>query len=81
MGSVLFAQNKPEEAFAAFNHAVELDPKRIESYMSLARFYIVTKDQPTRKRPLNGQFPINNNSAMTHTEYGKFLVQLIACRG
>src|ERR1044072_5891819 len=33
MGSVLFAQNKKQEAFAELNHAVELDPKRVESYL------------------------------------------------
>ncbi|MFN2577925.1 MAG: tetratricopeptide repeat protein, partial [Pyrinomonadaceae bacterium] len=44
MGSVLFAQDKKTEAFAELNHAVELNPKRVESYLSLARFYVLTRD-------------------------------------
>ncbi|MCM3874108.1 MAG: tetratricopeptide repeat protein [Pyrinomonadaceae bacterium] len=75
MGSILFAQNKPEEALARFNRAVEIDPKRIESYMSLARFYIVTKDLANAEGTLKRALAINNTSAMAYTEYGKFLIQ------
>jgi tetratricopeptide (TPR) repeat protein len=74
-GSVLFAQNKPEEALVSFNKAVDLDPKRIESYMSLARFYIVTKDMVNAEGTFKRALAINDNSAMTHTEYGKYLIQ------
>ncbi|MBA2527566.1 MAG: tetratricopeptide repeat protein [Pyrinomonadaceae bacterium] len=75
MGSILFAQNKREEALAAFNRAVELDPKRIESYMSLARFYIVTNDPAKAEETFRRALSINSNSALTHTEYGKYLIQ------
>ena len=34
MGSVLFAQNQRDKAFAELNHAIELDPKRVKSYLS-----------------------------------------------
>ena len=44
MGSVLFAQKQKDKAFAELNHAIELDPKRVESYLSMARFYIVTNE-------------------------------------
>src|SRR5436853_7783501 len=44
MGSVLFAQGHKPEAFAELNRAVEIDPKRVESYLSLARFYAQTKE-------------------------------------
>src|SRR6185436_7263898 len=44
MGSVFYAQNNREKALAEFNQAISLDPKRVESYLSLARFYIVTND-------------------------------------
>ena len=44
MGTVLFAKNEKDKAFAELNHAIELDPKRVESYLGLARFYIVTND-------------------------------------
>src|SRR6185503_14951034 len=47
MGSVLFAQDHKPEAFAELNRAIELDPQRVESYLSLARFYAHTKDLGT----------------------------------
>src|SRR5882672_1514269 len=45
MGSVFYAQNQHDKAFAEINHAIELDPKRVESHLSLARFYIVINDK------------------------------------
>ncbi|CAN5805263.1 MAG: tetratricopeptide repeat protein [Pyrinomonadaceae bacterium] len=74
-GSVLYAQNKRDEARASFIHAVEIDPKRIESYMSLARFYIVTRDSAKVEETFRRALSINNSSALAHTEYGKYLVQ------
>src|SRR5215510_422938 len=47
MGSVLFQQDRKPEAFAELNRAVEIDPKRVESYLSLARFYVLTSDMGT----------------------------------
>src|SRR6185503_16318204 len=38
MGGVLFAQDQKDKAFAELNHAIQIDPKRVESYLSLARF-------------------------------------------
>ena len=51
MGSVLFAQKQNDKAFAELNHAIELDPKRVESYLSLARFYMVSRT--TSRKPKN----------------------------
>ncbi len=75
MGSVLFAQNKRDEAGAKFNHAVGIDPKRIESYLSLARFYIVTKEPAKAEETFKRALSINNSFALAHTEYGKYLIQ------
>ena len=44
MSSVLFAQGKKDEALAELNRAIEIDPNRSESYLSVARFYMVTND-------------------------------------
>lgn len=74
-GSVLFAQAKPDEAFAELNRAVELDPKRSESYLSLARFHLVNKDPANAEETFKRAISVNNNSALAHTEYGKFLAQ------
>jgi tetratricopeptide (TPR) repeat protein len=74
MGSVLFAQDKKTEAFAELNHAVDLDPKRVESYLSLARYYVLTNDIATGEATYQRAISVAGNSAMAHYEYGKFLV-------
>src|SRR5882724_2875915 len=76
MGSVRFAQNKPDEAFQQLNTAIGLDPKRVESYLGLARYYIVTKDQEKALETYKRAIEINPASPIAHTEYGKYLVQL-----
>ncbi len=74
MGSVLFAQDKKQEAFAELNHAVDLNPKRVESYLSLARFYVLTNDIATAEATYQRAISVSGGSAMAHYEYGKFLV-------
>jgi tetratricopeptide (TPR) repeat protein len=76
MGSVLFAQDKKQEAFAELNHAVELNPKRVESYLSLARFYVLTNDIATAEATYQRAISVSpdGSGAMAHYEYGKFLV-------
>jgi tetratricopeptide (TPR) repeat protein len=76
MGSVLFAQDHRPEAFAELNHAIEIDPKRVESYLSLARFHALTKDLVTAEATFQRAIAVNGASALAHYEYGKFLVQL-----
>src|SRR5690349_19730856 len=44
MGSVYFAQNQKDKAFEELNHAVQLDPNRVESYLSLALFHIANRE-------------------------------------
>ena len=75
MGSVYFAQGKRTEALQELNHAVELNPQRIESYLSLARFYASTNDKDTADATYKRAISVNNNSAMAHYEFGKYLVQ------
>jgi hypothetical protein len=45
MGSILFARKDTEKAFAELNRAIELNPNRVESYLSMARFHIVILDE------------------------------------
>src|SRR5207253_11045863 len=73
MGSVLFAQNHKAEAFAELNRAIEIDPKRVESYLSLARFYVLTKDVAAAETIYQRAISVNSASALAHYEYGKFL--------
>ncbi len=76
MGSVLYARNERDQAFAEINHAIELEPKRVESYLSLARFYIVINDKAKAEETFQRAISVNHNSGLAHTEYGKYLVQL-----
>jgi tetratricopeptide (TPR) repeat protein len=76
MGSVLFAQDHKPEAFAELNRAIELDPQRVESYLSLARFHAHTNDLVTAEATFQRAIAVNGSSALAHYEYGKFLVQL-----
>lgn len=76
MGSVFFAKNERDNSLAEMNRAVELDPKRVESYLSLARFHIVTRDNGKAEETFKRAIAVSNNSGLAHTEYGKFLVQL-----
>lgn len=75
MGSVLFQQDKKPEAFAELNRAVDLDPQRVESYLSLARFYALTNDMTTAESTFQRAIAVKNSSALAHYEYAKFLVQ------
>ncbi len=74
LGSVLFAQDKKQEAFAELNHAVDLNPKRVESYLSLARFYVLTDDIAGAEAIYQRAISVSGGSAMAHYEYGKFLI-------
>jgi tetratricopeptide (TPR) repeat protein len=76
MGSVLFAQDHKTEAFAELNRAIEIDPRRVESYLSLARFHARTNDFTTAESIYQRAISVNGASALAHYEYGKFLVQL-----
>jgi tetratricopeptide (TPR) repeat protein len=76
MGSVLFAQDHKTDAFAELNKAVELDPRRVESYLSLARFHSLTNDLTTAESIYQRAISVNGSSPLAHYEYGKFLVQI-----
>jgi tetratricopeptide (TPR) repeat protein len=73
-GTVMFAHDKRQEAFAALTRAVELNPQRVESLMSLALYHRqlgeMAKAEDVYKRALS----INDRSALVHLEYAKFFV-------
>ncbi|HKG47090.1 MAG TPA: tetratricopeptide repeat protein [Pyrinomonadaceae bacterium] len=75
MGSVLFNQQQKDKAFAELNRAVQLDPNRVESYLSLARFHIVAGEPQKAEELYKRAISVNANLPMAHTEYGKFLAQ------
>jgi tetratricopeptide (TPR) repeat protein len=73
-GTVLFASGKREEALAALNRAVELNPQRIESLLSLALFHRQMNDAAKAEEVYKRALSINDRSALAHLEYAKFFV-------
>ena len=71
--SLLSAQNKPEtEIVGVLNHAIELDPQRIESYLSLARFYMKLDKADEAEKIIVKAISVNDKSALGYLEYGRF---------
>ena len=73
-GTVLYAFGKREEALAALNRAVELNPQRIESLMSLALFHRQVNDPAKAEEVYKRALSINDRSALAHLEYAKFFI-------
>jgi tetratricopeptide (TPR) repeat protein len=75
--SVLRAQDRPrEEILAELNRAIEIDPKRIDSYISLSRFYIGAQMMPEAEATFKRAIAVNDGSSLAHSEYGQYLAQL-----
>ena len=74
-GSLLFADGDRPGALAALQRALELDPRRVETLMSLALYYRqvgdVAKAEETYRRALEA----NDNASIAHLEYARFSVQ------
>ena len=75
MGSVLFAQQQKDKAFAELNQAITLDPNRVESYLSMAKFHVVNKEPEKAEELYKRAISVNANAPLVHTEYGRFLTQ------
>ncbi|MGE3465726.1 MAG: tetratricopeptide repeat protein [Pyrinomonadaceae bacterium] len=73
--SIMAAQGRPdEEVVRAVNEAIDLNPTRIESYISLERLYM------TREKPAEAETAIKRGieaapaAIAGYTEYGRFLM-------
>nr|MDQ3819409.1 tetratricopeptide repeat protein [Acidobacteriota bacterium] len=75
MATVLFARGNRDQSLAELKRAIELNPKRIESILSLARYYTNVQDMGKAEETFKQAIAVNEASAMAHSEYGKFLVQ------
>jgi tetratricopeptide (TPR) repeat protein len=75
--SVLSAQNRPaEEVLAEINRALALDTNRIQTYLSLARFHLNRNDPGKAEETFRKAISINEGSAVAHTQFGTFLVEM-----
>lgn len=72
--SILAAQGKPDtDVVNAVNRAINLNPRRIESYISLERLYTTREKAPEAEAALRKGIDANPASVLGYTEYGRFL--------
>ena len=71
--SLLSAQKKSDkEVLDVLNHAISLDQNRIESYLSLARFYMKTEKSGEAENTIKKAISVNPNLALGYLEYARF---------
>jgi tetratricopeptide (TPR) repeat protein len=72
--SILSAQGKPEkDVVAAVNKAIALDPKRVESYISLERLYVTRENIPEAEAAIKRGIEAAPDAIAGNVEYGRFL--------
>ena len=71
---MLYARGKKDEAEQELKTAVALDPKRVESHLSLAKFLTVMAKMAEAEAEYKQAISANPNSPIAHTEYGKFIM-------
>lgn len=71
--SLLSVQNKPEKEITdVLNRAIEIEPNRIESYLSLARFFMKIEKGSEAEKTIRKAISVNDKSALGYLEYGRF---------
>ena len=78
LANVWAARNGPgdrAEALKKINHAISLDPSRVESYVSLAGFYRLVDDLGKAEETFKRAIQLNDRASLAYAEYGKFLAQ------
>ncbi|HEX8397090.1 MAG TPA: tetratricopeptide repeat protein [Pyrinomonadaceae bacterium] len=72
--SVMTVKNAAtSEIVAQLEKAVSLNPQRVETYLSLARFYISREKTEDAEKTFSRAFAVNEKSAIAHIEYARFL--------
>jgi tetratricopeptide (TPR) repeat protein len=72
--SIFSAQGKTEaEVIEILDQAIALDPKRSESYLSLARFFMSKDKIGQAEDSIKKAIEVNPNAALGYLEYGRFL--------
>ncbi len=72
--SILATQNRPEsEVVAKVTEAIEIDPRRIETYLSLSRYYVSREKVPEAEAAIQKGIEMNPSGAIGYVEYGRFL--------
>ncbi|MCU0238107.1 MAG: tetratricopeptide repeat protein [Pyrinomonadaceae bacterium] len=72
--SLLSRQGKSQkEILEAFNKAVSIEPNRVETYISLSRFYMKLNNAAEAEKTIQKAISVNQNSPLGYAEYGRFL--------
>lgn len=72
--SILAVQNKPEsEVVAKVNEAIAIDPSRVETYISLSRYYVTKEKYADAEAALKSGIEASPMRALGIIEYGRFL--------
>ena len=74
-GTILFAEGDRPRALAELTKAVELNPQRVESLMSLGLYYRQTGDLAKAEEVYQRALALDERSALAHLEYARLLVQ------
>ncbi len=73
--SILAAQDKPDvDVVNAVNNAIALDPKRIESYISLQRLYMTREKAAEAEAAIKRGIAECPDAVAGYIEYGRFLM-------
>ncbi|HSK71283.1 MAG TPA: tetratricopeptide repeat protein [Pyrinomonadaceae bacterium] len=71
--SLLSTQGKPEaEVLAVLNHAISLNLKRTESYLSLSRYFMKQKNTGEAEKAIQQGISLGENKMLGYLEYGRF---------
>ncbi len=73
--SILASQNRPEsEVVRKIEQAIGTDPKRIETYISLSRYYMTKEKAAEAEAAIQRGITADPTKALGMTEYGRFLM-------
>lgn len=73
--SIMAAQGRSDaDVVAAVQKAINLDPARIESYISLERLYMTRDKAPEAEAAIKRGIAASPNSVVGYAEYGRFLM-------
>jgi tetratricopeptide (TPR) repeat protein len=73
--SLMTIQNKPEtEILKTLQFAISLEPNRVESYLSLSRYYQRIGNPSESEKIIQKAITVAPNSALGFMEYGRFMI-------
>lgn len=73
--TIMAAKGSPDsDVINAVNKAISMDPKRVESYVSLERLYMTREKPAEAEAAIRRAIEANPASVLGYTEYGRFLM-------